>query len=455
MSTTPFQALDLGLHFDDQDQRQWWKRAGPVLGQQLLLANYELHKQYQYLSFFAHHIIPLLGPAPRSWESNSESDQYDYHPLEISQNFQNSGSTIRIGFQPRAYSSHVRAQDPFGELSTEESLARLGQVPGVELDLQPYHRLASLLNLTRTEENALLQPAGHQSLSPLFKTQHLIAVQLPRTGRITLKGYWFLSAKSMVRGIPISDLSFQAIRNLDDGNNTLTPGLRPIEEYFAGVPMQPAHPTRPQLTEFGTVGCDHVAMSRSRFKLYFFEALCQFDRVADIYTLGGRLTNAPGIAEGLDILRQIWSILRIPEGYHYASLQDSLVRKSTDTETCNGEATTSSTGIPKTSSAGEREYFDDQPLIFNFEIRPGESWPQPKIYFHLSYLTDSQVADAVVALFERLGWKDEARRYRENLKTYYPRSDFDKTSGLQRLLSFSYSAKSGPYTTVYYWQIGA
>lgn len=406
MNATPFEALDLALHFDDQAQHQWWKQAGPVLGQQLLLANYDINKQYQYLCFFAHHITPLLGPAPGNLESEH---QEGYHPLEISQNFQSSGSIIRVGFKPRGYSSRVSPQDPFGELSTEEAMARLGQVPGVELDLQPYHLLASHLNLTKKEEKEMLQPTCYNSLSPYFKTQGNLAVQLPRTGSITLKGYWFLSAKSMVTNTPISELSFQAIRKIDDGKDLLVPALRPIEEYFAETQMQPAHPTTPQITEFGAVACDHVDMSRTRFKVYLFECLWKYDRVADIYTLGGRLKNAPGIAEGLELVREILSILQIPEGYHYPSLQNSLVRKSTNAETCN-EA--------RKAPFGEREFFDDQPLIFNFEIRPGELWPQPKIYFPLGYLTDSKAADAVVALFEKLGWKEEARRYRDNLKTY-------------------------------------
>ncbi|KAL4734139.1 Verruculogen prenyltransferase [Aspergillus similis] len=442
MNATPFEVLDLTLHFDDQGQHQWWKRAGPVLGQQLLLANYDLNKQFQYLSFFAHQIIPLLGPAPASWESEH---QPEYHPLEISHNFQRSGSTIRLAFQPKSYSSFVRAQDPFGQLSTEETLARLGQVTGVELDLQPYYQLASLLNLTKKEEKDMFQPTCYNSLSPCFKTQSLIGVQFPRTGSITLKGYWFLSAKSMVTITPVSELSFQAIRKIDDGKDLLVPALRPIEEYFAEIKMQPAHPATPQITEFGAVACDHVDMSRTRFKLYFYECLCKYDRVVDIYTLGGRLKNAPGIVEGLELLREIWSILQIPEGYHHASLRNSLLRKSENSENC-GEA--------GKAVSGGREIFDDQQLIFNFEIRPGEQWPQPKVYFPLSYLTDSKAADAVVALFNKLGWKEEARRYKDNLKTFYPRSDLEKTSGLQHLLSFSYNAKTGPYTTVYYWQIG-
>ncbi|GFF82405.1 dimethylallyl tryptophan synthase, putative [Aspergillus udagawae] len=401
MKAAPFEALDLVFHFEDQAQRQWWKQAGPVLGQHLLLANYDINKQYQYLCFFGHHIIPILGPGPGSG--------YDYHPLEISQNFQRSGSTIRLGFQPRAYSSCVSPQDPFGELSTEEAMARLGQVTGVELDLQPYHLLASQLNLTKKEEKEMLQPTCYNSLSPSFKTQGLLAVELPRTGNITLKGYWFLSAKSMVTKTPISELSFQAFRNIDAGKDLLIPALRPIEEYFAEMKMKPANPATPQTTEFATVACDHVDMSRTRFKLYLYECLWKYDRLADIYTLGGRLKNAPGIAEGLELLREIWSILQIPEGYHFASLQNSLLRKSTNAESC-GEASK--------SASEEREFFDDQALIFNFEIRPGERWPQPKVYFPLAYLTDSKAADAVVALFEKLGWKEEARRYKDNLKTY-------------------------------------
>ncbi|KAL2816679.1 Verruculogen prenyltransferase [Aspergillus granulosus] len=438
-SMMPYEALDLALNFENQDQHNWWKRAAPVLGQLMLHSNYNVNKQYQYLAFFAQHIIPLLGPVP----DISGSNQRGLLPLEISQNFQESGNTVRLLFEPKSYSGYVSTKDPFGELLTHETLSKLGQVGGVELDLQLYYQLASLLNLSKKEEREIIE-SSYDSLAPTFKVQSLIGLQLPRNGNITLKVDWFLSAKSMITKTPISEITFEAIRKLDQGSDLFIPALRPIEEYFKTIQMHPASPSSPQTTEFCVLACHLANKSQTRLKLYFSECLWKFSRLSDLYTLGGRLNDCPGITQGLEILHELWSVLQISEGYHYPSLLNSQIRKGGENDIFSDASRV----------APEAQFFDDQLLVFNFEIRPGDKWPQPKVYFPLSYLTDSRIMDAVVALFNKLGWKEEANRYKENFKSYYPMCDFDKTSGLQHFLSFSYNPKTGPYTSVYYWKIG-
>ncbi|KIA75360.1 dimethylallyl tryptophan synthase [Aspergillus ustus] len=439
---TPYDALDLAFTFEDRHQHEWWKRAGPVLGLTMRHARYDLNKQYQYLAFFARQIIPLLGPFP---ESAGSDYQRGFIPLEVSQNFQQSGTTVRLCFEPRTYSGYAIAKDPFGDLLVQEVVAKLGQVRGVKVDLQMFRQLASILNLTKDEEEELYQPACYENLPPTFKIQNIVGIQLPRSGNITLKADWFLSAKSLVSTIPITELSFEAIRTVDQGKNLFTPGLRPIEEYFRSMEMQPASPSHPRTTEFNAIACHLDDSTNARLKIYLSERLLKFDRVADIWTLGGRLKNCPGISQGLELVRALWSILQIKEGHHFPLAVNSLMMKG---------------GDPASLAAAEKEdypetqFFDEQFLVLNFEIRPGDPWPQPKIYFLLTELADNKVADAVVALFNRLGWVEEASRYKENLAAYYPHRDLDKTSGLQRFLSFSYSAKNGPYTSVYHWGIG-
>ncbi|KAL2816674.1 Verruculogen prenyltransferase [Aspergillus granulosus] len=438
---TPYETLDLAFHFDDHEQHNWWKQAAPVLGELMLHSNYNISKQYQYLTFFAHHIIPLLGPSPNS---STTDHQHGMHPLEISQTFQESGITIRLMFEPKSYSGSGSTKDSFGGLVTQEVLARLGQVSGVELDPQLYYELMSPLALTKKEEEDILNSGCYDNLPPPFKVQNLVGIQLSRSGEIAIKVDWLLAAKSMISKTPVSELTFQAIRKLDQGKG-IFPGLRHIEEYFKAINLPPASPSIFQPTDFGAMTCHLVDKARTRLKIYTCIRLLRFEHVADIWTLGGRLKDYPGIIRGLEILHQLWAILPITEGYHHPPFVNPLLMKDEDPDT--------SSAINKVASTVP-QFFDDELIFINFEIRPRDPCPQPKVYFTLSYLTDSRVVDAVVALFRKLGWEREASRYKENFKKYFPASDLGRTPGFHQFLSFSYSDKTGPYTSVYYCRIG-
>ncbi|KAF9892727.1 hypothetical protein FE257_001129 [Aspergillus nanangensis] len=398
---TPFEVLSLSLRFENQEQQDWWQLTAPVLGQLMLHANYEVHQQYQYLVLFAHEIIPLLGPFPKNCRSTA---QRALDPLEFCRNFQQAGNNIRLMFLPQSYHHHLNRQDPFGRSLTRAVLAKLGQVSGIELDLQVYYQLASLLTLTKTEEEKILQSTGWDNLSHPFNVQNAVGMLLAKTGKVMLKIDWFLPVKSMATGTPAVKLAFDAFRKLDQGDHLILPALRPMEDYFRTIEMQPSSPSSPQTMECVAMSCHLGGKASSRLKVYFKDSLLKFDRVADVWTLGGRLNHCPGIMEGLEILRSLWTILEIQEGYHYPAAQKSDMMSRNP-----GSGSTSST---------DPQFFDGQGLGYNFEIRPGHPWPQPKIYFAPPCLTDSKTVDAMVMFFKTLGWEEEASRYKMNLQTY-------------------------------------
>ncbi|RAL08527.1 putative dimethylallyl tryptophan synthase [Aspergillus homomorphus CBS 101889] len=424
---SPYTSLSHALLFQNQDEHDWWHRAGPVLGQMLLNADYDVHKQYQYLAFFAHHVVPALGPAPDNPRPNLYRGVFN---LEFSQNFQQAGCIIRLAFLPVSYLAGVPGRDSFNRLLAPEVLARFAQLDGIELDLQVYQQLVSELALTRQEEDRL---ASEGPLPPIFKTQNGIALDLRKDGKMTVKLYTFLLGKSLATATPVSTLAFNAIRRLDQGAKRFEAGLQPIQAFLDSKQgtldeMLPAFPTAFHPRGMIQIGCDLVDISRTRFKIYLHDYIVDSNRLAELWTLDGRLKEAhcPGLDKGLEILRELWSILQVREGYH----------------------------LPFACEPSKPQfYYDQQFLIVNYEIHPGDPWPRPKAYFPLFGMSENAVVDAVVAFFEGLGWTQHAGMYREHVISCFPKCDLENTTDVQFWLSFSYSPKTGPYTTVYYRRI--
>ncbi|PYI24367.1 aromatic prenyltransferase [Aspergillus violaceofuscus CBS 115571] len=432
---SPYHTLSQCLLFQNQDEHDWWHRAAPVLTQMLQNANYEVHKQYQYLAFFAQHVVPALGPSP----TNPRPNQYrGVFNLEFSQNFQESGCIIRLAFQPTSYLAGIPGKDLFNRLATPEVLARYAQIDGIDLGLSLYQQLVSDLILTKQEEDRLL--STESPLPPVFKTQSGIALDLRKEGKMTVKLYTFVVGKSMATDTPASTLSLEAVRKVDQGaTRRFEAGLQSIQAFLdegQGTPdaMIPASPTSFHPRGMIQFGCDLVDIARTRFKFYIHDYIVNPDRLAELWTLGGRLRedDCPGIERGLEILRELWSILEIREGYHLPF------------------ACAPKTAAAETSSSKPQFYYDQQFIIVNYEIHPGNPWPVPKVYFPLFGMTETAVIAAVGAFFERLGWAQQARMYRENMAACFPTRDLEKTTDIQVWLSFSYSPKKGPYTTVYY-----
>ncbi|OJJ95937.1 hypothetical protein ASPACDRAFT_47294 [Aspergillus aculeatus ATCC 16872] len=447
---SPYISLSQSLLFQNQEEDDWWHRAAPVLARMLQNADYEIAKQYQYLAFFAQHVVPALGPSPANPRPNLYRGVFN---LEFSQNFQESGCIIRLAFLPVNYLAGVPGKDPFNRLSTPEVLARYAQIDGIDLDLRLYQQLVSDLTLNTREEDHLL--STESPLPPVFKTQSGIALDLRKEGKMTVKLYTFVVGKSMATATPASTLALNAVRKVDQGAaSRFDAGMRPIQAFLdekQGTPdaMIPTSPTSFHPRGMIQFGCDLVDLARTRFKFYIHDYIVNTDRLAELWTLGGRLRerDCPGIEKGLEILHELWSILQVREGYH---LPFACAPRAGERESVVTHDPASLTAASTSTTSKPQFYYDQQFLIVNYEIHPGDPWPVPKVYFPLFGMTEDAVIDAVVAFFERLGWAQQARVYRESMVACFQTRDLEKTTDIQVWLSFSYSPKKGPYTTVYY-----
>jgi DMATS type aromatic prenyltransferase len=192
---------------------------------------------------------------------------------------------------------------------------------------------------------------------------------------ITTKAYFFPILKSIVTGRTGSELVFDAIRRLHSKELRLKESLTLIEDFINEFPPE----TAPKL-EF--IAIDLVAPRDSRIKIYYRTPITAFNKVINIYTLGGRL-NGPSVLAGIEVLKGLWPlVLNLPDDYPLDQELPFVPHRTTGT-------------------------------CFNFEIRPNDPNPQPKVYIPVRHYSksDLEIAQSLAIFFEQQGWKDLAKSY--------------------------------------------
>ncbi|KAJ5958093.1 Aromatic prenyltransferase DMATS type [Penicillium vulpinum] len=400
----PHRTLSKSMTFANLDQYRYWHAVGPMLGKMLSNGNYNIHQQYEYLSLFAHVIIPKLGPFP---------DGRDIYKcllggtgsVELSQNVQKLGLTARVAFEPTSYISSTGV-DPLNRHTVHATLAELRAIGSATVDMELHQMLVNELTLTDREEK-LMSP--EQISGTAWKTQILLALDLGQTG-ITVKEYFYPAIKASVIGQSVAELCFSAIRKVDK-QGVFESASKFIETY-----MQ----TQSQ-TDLYFLSCDLVDPAETRIKLYLMELDMRLAKVEEHWTMGGKLGDEETLL-GLEMLKELWVDFGIIEG-----MRDEPERPSQP-------------GDPDTIV----------PFIMNYEMNPGEPLPKPKFYFPLVGISELKIANVLTAFFERHEMPEQAAVYRDNLQTYYPSKDLAVATDHQAWMSFSYTKKKGPYLTMYY-----
>jgi tryptophan 7-dimethylallyltransferase len=196
-------------------------------------------------------------------------------------------------------------------------------------------------------------------------------------GKAALKAYFFPILKSLETGISEGRLICDSILKLDIKEYPVAPALALVEAYVA---------SRENL-RVETLSFDCNEPRDSRIKVYLRTPYTSFRHVSDIYTLGGRLKDTTTVA-GVEILRELWPLLLdVPADY---ANDDPLPPND-----------------HRTAGFG-----------FNFEIRPGKTYPEPKVYIPVKHYgkTDMAVAEGLATYFRRQGWNDLANSYPKDLR---------------------------------------
>ncbi|KAL5359467.1 12-alpha,13-alpha-dihydroxyfumitremorgin C prenyltransferase [Aspergillus floccosus] len=407
-----FSLLDKFSSFANEDQQRWWKRTGPVLSRLLSDANYPQKDHIPYLYFLQHQLVPYLGvfPTPGQDSQRYMSNLTAYGvPFEFSWNLLH--QIIRISFEPISGTT----SDPLNKKGPVECLSRLASLDKT-IDLTRFDHFQRDLILTSDEEARLRKSS---SLPRSGRGQCNLAVELI-DGGISAKAYFYPGIKSMATGISPAKLMFDSIRKL--GVQSLDQSIRCLSEYLGMEDENGGTPADKAFTPI-LIGCDLCDPQESRIKFYISDQMVTWERVADIWTLGGRRSNDPHCAEGLKVLRTLWDLLEIPEGYRSEVWPDVVF--------------------------GRPPRGDHRSIMMANWTLSSDRLPDPQVYLFTFGMNDNVVMEKLVTFYEMVGWADLARTYKAKVASYYPGLDLSQTNYVHTLVSFSYR-NAKPYLSVYY-----
>jgi tryptophan dimethylallyltransferase len=371
----PFQVLSKILDFPNDDQQDWWYSTGPMLAKMLQDAGYDIHAQYAHLCLHHKCVVPYLGPYPTNGKDRWMSILSRFGlPYELSLNC--SKSIVRLAFEPIGPLSGTE-QDPFNAQAIWGCLKKLARLNSA-IDLQWFTQFKKHLVLNEDEAKLV---RGRGLDKGQIKTQNKLGLDL-KGGKFEVKMYMYPFLKSVATGVPIEQLMFNSVRKVDHDQKLAVP-LSILEEYI--------NSRREKTMSARLISCDLIDPSRSRIKIYVAEQSVDWEHLVDIWTLGHRRQDSVTMS-GLQLLRELWDLLNIPEGpCHFRD---------------GGY-------LELGSKINER-----LPLLANFTLHPNERYPAPQIYFHTFGISDVAVADAIATFCDRRGWTEMAESYKANLFSY-------------------------------------
>ncbi|KAF9887422.1 hypothetical protein FE257_010277 [Aspergillus nanangensis] len=431
--TVPYKVLTQGLVFQNSNELQWWHSTAPILSKLLLSSQYDIHQQYQFLIFFREHIIPVLGPVPRRAEG-TDMLQHQWNGvhltglnLEFSYNLTH--AMVRLAVEPVGALAGTD-EDPFNTAAIWDFLQRLSTAPLTEkFDTRRFRQFAEALIASEEELGAAMaeEAEGPQRFLERVgprRTQTLIAMDLNKSGKILGKGYLYPQIKSLITGVPIKRLFFDAIR-ASDPEGVLATQLANLEEYL-DTRRPDASREAEEIAKGGLslclLGCDLVPPATSRVKLYGIDEQVDWENIEGIWTFNGRRTD-PESLKGLELCRKLWDIMPLHEGFCPLGM-DVFV------------------GIGAETSAIRC------PMMVHYNLAPGIEFPEPQVYLPTFGVRDVEVLDALTVFFESQGWTDMAKFYKANFVAAYPNEDLSTTRHICAWVSFAYKNESA-YMSIY------
>ncbi|KAF9886275.1 hypothetical protein FE257_011888 [Aspergillus nanangensis] len=243
----PWKVLGRALGFPNHDHELWWLNCAPLLNAMLRQCNYDIHLQYQYMSCFYLHVIPVLGPffAPGTTPRFFSKLNKDGYPIDFSMNFQKTGATVRMSFAVLTEFSGL-PQDPLAQFGTREFLGKLALIDP-NIDLRWMNHFESEFAIRNGDAQHLAE-----KLAPYQWQTKGVALDLKKDGTITPKVYYLSLPPSKLTGIPGSTMFFSAIDRL----GAEVPGLFLIREYFKPL-------VKAKAAEAVLLGLDCVSMAKS------------------------------------------------------------------------------------------------------------------------------------------------------------------------------------------------
>ncbi|RLL97458.1 hypothetical protein CFD26_102971 [Aspergillus turcosus] len=376
-------------------QNVWVNKGQPLRWDGLVIMGKDLNGNWWLDSIMAEKAAQRLeqhlsSPYPHTWDSFLT---YSGIPVEFSVNYSQNGSpTARIGWEPISHATGT-ARDPFNQATVAGAVARLSslRLGGYSSEL-----VAHFMN-TLTVNSEEIQRVGNKEL-PVERYKNQVALGLDlKNNDVAVKCYVYPALKAYVSGRSFYDLLHASISKMDNPT-----------QWALSLPMVHTYLTTAQLyNHFSFIGFDCTTPSKSRLKVYNTITDVSWNKVEDIWTLGGRIAQQKAIQQGLDLLRKLWQLL-------------------------NSRREAMAVGI------------------WSYELSPGSAAITPKWYLILQGLNDMEIARGLVEYFKFIGKDGVASSYIQTLASYFPGEDLNTTTHLIQYVSFAFSEKTGAYLSIYY-----
>lgn len=285
------------------DQHLWWDHMSPMLRNMLCTTGYGTAQVSQCLSMFQNEIIPSIGPYPFPRNNGRPTFKHALSgigALEFLLKIDSSQDTVRIAFEPTSHLAGTK-DDPCNKRPTREVLYDFrdrGVIPGDGLSLEPFEQFVDRLTISDVEIQRLQSENKLQDHMPL--TQHLLTMDYTHQdkGNIGLGICVYPMAKAIACDVPALDMMFDSIRMVDT-TGQYSASLKMLVDYFSLSDSQ----TRGALM----LSYDLVPLARARLQVVVYEFQINFDRAAELWTLGGQLTT-PQTSTGLAKMRKLFSM---------------------------------------------------------------------------------------------------------------------------------------------------
>ena len=359
-------------------------------------ARYDTHAQYRSLLFHQQMVVPSLGPrpstqgTPHKWKSFMTDD---FSPLEYSWSWDACGHH-KIRYSIEAIGPEAGTiVDPFNRVQTMKLVNQLcGALP--ETDWQLFHHFARTFH-----EDGDVKPIDvgygnkHSSQSSIF-----LAFELDRSN-VAVKAY-FIPVKSAQTGEPPLAVVTQALEGLSYPGGSIT--AHKVLHHFM------LHHHLGTSLQIVGLSVDCVDPRKSRLKYYVRSPHTSFSSVYTILTLDNRV-NGVKAHNGLETMRRLWQLVfGLRDGF---SLDENLASKEHET-------------------AG---------VLYNFDIRPGVSSPEPKVYLPVRHYgrSDQHIAEGLTEFLRERDGQYSVDNYLTMLKNLCTHRALDSGCGLQTYISCS------------------
>jgi DMATS type aromatic prenyltransferase len=287
-----YASLTKAIDFPSDEQELWWRKSAPLLARILESADYDLHQQYQFLTLYNTLMVPNMGSFPHIWHA---SITHSGIPVEFSVNYQDKERhTVRVGFEPASFISGA-ARDPYNLITVTDVVCKMSRLDFHDFDSQLFHQFLGPLTLSK-EEACFLQ--GAKLPGSNFKTQAAFGLDLKGID-VTVKCYIYPALKAHVTGKTFRQLLEDAVCRVEDSMNCFE-AIRKVNDYME---------ERMYYNQYSFIGFDCTTPSRSRLKVYGAILNISWEKVEEIWTLGGLLQANEDNKSGLSLLRSLWEYL--------------------------------------------------------------------------------------------------------------------------------------------------